>query len=69
MWNEIQKKARFVLLQSIFMAKIAMTDKSTTTTSLDEVTSDTFINEDPPAKAVLQRWNCILDIYEKNEFI
>lgn len=69
MWKEIQTKAKYVLLQSIFMAKIAMTDKTSTTTSLDEVTSDTFIDEGPPSKAVLQRWDCIFDICERNGFI
>lgn len=69
MWNEIQTKAKYVLLQSIFMAKIAMADESSTTTSLDEVTADTFISEGPPSNTVLQRWECIFDIYDSNGFI
>lgn len=69
MWDEIRKNAKFVLLQSIFMSKIAMSDKTSTPTSLDDVSSETFICEGPPSDAVLRRWKSILNIYERYNFI
>lgn len=69
MWNEIQSKAKFELLHSLFMVKIVVADESSAPPSLDEVSPETFFSGEQPSTAVLNRWKCILDVCKDNKFI
>lgn len=69
MWTEIQSKAKFELLHSLYMVKIVAADESLAPPSLDEVTPDMFFNQAKPTNAILNRWRCILNVCKENKFI
>ncbi|XP_055309442.1 uncharacterized protein LOC129573174 [Sitodiplosis mosellana] len=69
MWNEIKEKSKLELYHSLFMIKVVAVDESETPLSLDDVTPDTFLTDESPSKAILNRWKCILAIFKDNGLI
>lgn len=67
MWEEIKGKAKLELLHSLFMVKIVAADESSTPSSLDEVTPETFYSKKSLSNAVLNQWKTILSICEENQ--
>lgn len=68
MWHEIQEKSKMELLHILFMSKLVLADKSSAP-SIDEVSPETFYTDEPPSKAVLNRWKFIIDLFVENRFI
>lgn len=68
MWNEIKDKAKIELMHILFMAKLCKSDETSIPQS-DEITPETFSKVEKPSLSVLQRWKCIIDLFDKNGFI
>lgn len=67
-WTEIQTKAKIEMLHVLYMSRIATADGSAIP-SIDEISSETFYNEEPLSEAILCRWKFIIDMFVKNDFI
>lgn len=67
MWAEIQKTAKMETLHVLFMSKLALSDYSAVS-EIDEISPDTFFNDEPPSDAVLNRWKLIIDMFVENGF-
>lgn len=50
------------------MTKICKADESETS-SIDEITPETFFKQKKPSDAILSRWKCIIDLFERNELL
>lgn len=68
MWNEIRKNAKVELLHVLFMTKVCLAD-SETAPDLEDICPDTFYDDKPPSNEILTRWKCVLELFERNEFI
>lgn len=68
MWKEIRTNAKIEMLHVLFMSKLAMADGAATS-SIDEISTETFYKEEPPSKAVLKRWKFIIDMFTENDFL
>lgn len=68
MWNEIQGRAKIEMLHVFVLSKLCMVEKQSAS-SLDAIYSETFFNDEPPSKAILNRWKFIIDMFQANGFI
>lgn len=60
--------AKTELLHVIFMTKISRADE-TESLNIDDITPETFFKQKKPSDSILSRWKCIIDLFERNEFL
>lgn len=69
MWGEIKDRAKIELLHVLFMIKVTMFDPKTQAEPDQEICQEIFFNWKSLPEDVSSRWELLIDIFVKNEFI
>lgn len=68
MWREFQEKAKIELFHAMFFAKISLMEESDVPTKLDEFSPEKFL-EKLPSKAILSRWETIINLFIEHKLL